>query len=153
MTATITLPATEADGDRMSYLARLRMRMHRHRLDLRLAAGADPAGDPELRCRAGELTSGKKRYRLAAVLDRILAEAEGPPVPFETSAPLARGPLRACAPEIQRIVERLDGGDPVACLGVARLAVLIQAGSGPLYRRETTEADLRRELAEISAAL
>lgn len=153
MTATMSLPTQEADEDRMSYLGRLRMRMHRHRLDCLLAAGADPADDPELRRRASELTSGKKRYRLAAVLDRILAEAEGPPVPFETSAPLARGPLRACAPEIQQIVGRLDADGPVGCRGAARLAVLIHEGSGPLYRRETTEADLRRELAGIAGQL
>ena len=113
MTATISLPAAEADEDRMTYLGRLRMRLHRNRLDRLLAAGADPAGDPELRHRAGELTRGKKRYRLAAVLDRILAEAEGPPVPFETSAPLAHGPICACGPEIQQIVNRLDADGPV----------------------------------------
>jgi hypothetical protein len=137
----------------MSYLGHMRMRLHCHRLDRQLAAGADPAADPELLHRAGELATGKQRYRLAAVLDRIYTEAEGPPVPFETSAPLARGPIRACGPEIQQIVGRLDSEGTVRCRGVAQLAVLIREGSGLLYRRETTESDLRSKLAEIAGGM
>lgn len=153
MTATVSLSSRSSDEEPMSYLDRLRMRLHCHRLDLRLAEGEDPAGDPELRRRADELTSRRKRLRIAAVLDRVIAEAEGPAVPFESRSPLARGAICTCAAQVQSIVDRLESARPVAPRGVAQAALLIRDGSSPLYSPATTETALRDRLAAISDTL
>jgi hypothetical protein len=153
MTATVSLPGQTTDEDRMPYLDRLRVRLHRHRLDLRLAAGEDPSSDPELRRRAGELTARKKRVRVAAVLDRVTVEAEGPAGPFSSNAPLARGAICACTDEGQALIDRLTGPGPVAPRGVAMAALLVRGGGGPLYSATTAAEELRGQLTEIVAAL
>lgn len=134
-------------------LAGLRVRCHHSSLDRRLAAGVDPAGDPDLRRRAEQLTDGDARRRIAAVLDRLLDEAASPPAPFSSKVPLARTAIVACAPRICEIAGRLEGDQPVDAQGVAQAAILIRRGDSPLFSTATSEAALNRHLAGIVAAL
>lgn len=141
------------DTGRPSLLGRLRVRLHSHRLDRRLADGADPADDPELALRAAELAGRSGRARTAAVLDRIRTEAEGPIPPFASAAPLARQAIGECAEEIEAVIDRLEGADPVGSRGVAHAAVLVHDRSGPLYSPATTGPELRRALASVLVEL
>lgn len=137
----------------LSRFGRLWVRLHAHRLDRRLAAGADPADDPELARRAKELAAPKGRSRIAAVLDRVRAEAEGPSPPFASAAPFAREAIGGCAEEIEAVVDRLEGDDPVGPRGVAHVAVLVHDRTSPLYSPDTAEPELRRTFASVLAEL
>ncbi len=132
---------------------RLRVRLHRRELDRRLAAGADPEGRPELRRRAAELLEPKVRGRIAAALERVCGEAEGPARPFESVAPLARSAICDCAAEIRPIVARLDAGTGVGPRAVARAAVLLHDDDSPLYSPRASAAELRQALAAVAAEI
>jgi hypothetical protein len=125
---------------------RLRLRLHRRRLDRQLVAGSDPGTTPELRHRAKQLCEIATRRHLAAVLDRIRREADGDRRLFESASPLAREAIRGCAPEIGAIVERLDGEDAPPPVGIARVALLVHDPQSPLLRPETSEPQLRGAL-------
>jgi hypothetical protein len=138
---------------REGHLTRLRVRLRRGALDRRLAAGAEPTADADLSRRAEELTEGDARRRVAMVIRRVIAEAVGPPTTFSSKAPLARAAIVACTPRLRAIAGRLESDHVVAARGVAKAAMLIHDGSGPLYSVSTPEVALRRRLAEIAAAL
>ena len=138
---------------RDGYLARLRFRARRASLDRRLAAGADPATDPDLASRAEQLTLGDARRRIARVLDRILDEAADPPPPFSSKVPLARTAIIACGPRICELAGRLEGDQPVSPRGVAQAAILVHEGDSPLYSRSTSDTALNHHLAGIVTAL
>jgi hypothetical protein len=114
MNATAHLPRLVAPARRSNgFPARLRVRCHRSSLDRQLAAGADPATDPDLSRRAQQLTDGDARLWIAVVLDRLLDEAAGPPAPFSSKVPLARTAIVACAPRLCEIAGRLEDGRPL----------------------------------------
>jgi hypothetical protein len=138
---------------RMPRLLRLRVRLHGDRLDHELAVGADPDATPELRRRADELTSAAGRRYLAAVLDRIRAEAEGPRRPFESAARLAREAICGCAAEIRTVLGHLEGPAAVSPRGPAAVSVLLHDTQGPLHRPDATEPELRRVLISIIGRL
>jgi hypothetical protein len=142
-----------ARPSREGYLTRLRVRVRRAALDRRLAAGADPGADADLSRRAEELTEGDARRRIAMVIRRLISEAAGPPPPFSSKAPLARAAIVACTPRLRAIAGRLESDQIVAAKGVAKAAMLIRDGSGPLYAVSTPEIALRHQLAEIATAL
>ena len=138
---------------REGYMTRLRVRVRRAALDRRLAAGADPGADADLSRRAEELTEGEARRRIAMVIERLIAEAGGPPPPFSSKAPLAHTAIVACSPRLRAIAGRLESDHIVTAKGVAQAAMLIHEGSSPLYSVSTKEDALRHRLAEIATAL
>lgn len=152
MTPTHRSREHEAPGHGPSWIVRLRVRLAARRLDRRLAAGADPDAAPELRRRADQLVEPGERRHLAAVLERICAEAQGARRPFESVAPLAREAIRACPGEVEAIVARLEGEAPPRPQGVAAVAVLVHDDS-PLRRPETPEPELRQALESTLRAL
>jgi hypothetical protein len=120
----------------MSFVAAVRTQLHAHRLDAALAAGADPASDPELALRARQLTSSRFRARLAAGLDRAVSD-EG----FALSAAV-RSPAviaRAVAPAVTALAGQLRGAGDVRPEGVAQALLLLTDGTSVLYRGETTD--------------
>jgi hypothetical protein len=142
-----------ARPSREGHLARPRVRLRRDALDRRLAVGADPNADADLSARAEELTEGDARRRITAVIRRVIAEAAGPPATFSSKAPLARAAIVACTPRLRAIAGRLESDHVVAAKGVAKAALLIRDGAGPLYAVLTPETALRHQLAEIATAL
>jgi hypothetical protein len=82
---------------REGYLTRLRVRARRTGLDRRLAAGEDPRADVDLRLRADELTEPDARQRIADTIQRLIAEAAGPPSP-SAPRPRWRAPRSTPAP-------------------------------------------------------
>jgi len=154
MSATAHLPRfLPAPRRPVAHLARLRVRARRASLDRRLAAGADPAGEEDLRRRAAQLTDPRTRRRIATALDRILDEAAGPPAPFSSKVPLARDAIVTCAPRLCEIAGRLEGDRPVAPRGIALAALLIRRADSPLFSTSTTDTLLNRHLSEVIEAL
>jgi hypothetical protein len=138
---------------RAGWTARLRVRFRRATLDQRLAVGAEPWSDTELSIRAEELTGPQTRRRIAATIERLIAEAEGSPPPMSSQVPLARPAIRACTPRLRAIAGRLKSDHMVAPRGVAQAAMLVREGASPLYMVSTSETALRHRLAEVAEAL
>jgi hypothetical protein len=128
-------------------------RVHRHRLDRELAAGADPNDDPLRGERARALVGERERGVLAASLERLIADAETPPRPFSSRAPLARTAIRDSRGDLEQLVERLRASAYISPRGVAMLVRLLTDGAGPLYGSGTTPAQLRWSLAATVDAI
>jgi hypothetical protein len=154
MSATAHLPRLAPSRPlRDTYLTRLRVRLRRDGLDRRIAAGEDTYGDADLGRRAAQLTEPGTRRRIAATIDRVIDEAAGPPAPFSSQVPLARGAVLTCAPRLCEIAGRLDGDQEVTARGVAEAKMLVREGDSPLYTPRISDVELNRRLAAVVAAL
>lgn len=91
---------------------RVRTWLSRHKLDLQLAAGADPNPDPMLRQRALELLDPDSRRRLANSLEELVDES---------------------VLEFDLLVERLRAPAPIRAQGVAKASLLVIDATGPLW--------------------
>src|ERR1700753_1731946 len=134
-------------------MTRLRVRLRRDGLDRRIAAGEDPYGDADLGRRAAQLTELGTRRQIAATIDRLIDEADGPPAPLSSKVPLARGAIVLCAPRLCEIACRLEGDQEVAARGVAQAAMLVHEGASPLYSPQISDVALNRRLADVAASL
>ncbi len=112
---------------------RLRVVLHRARLDRELAAGAAPAEDPELSRRARQLGSQKERHVLAASLSGAIDIAEEGPQPLPAGAPLACDDVIEARDLLLDIAERLRGRGPVNPRAVALVRRLVTDSASPLY--------------------
>jgi hypothetical protein len=113
---------------------RVRTRLHRDRLDRELVSGADPNPDPLRRERALQLVGEGRRGTTATSIERLLAEANSPPRPFNPRVPIARAAIRDSRWTLDTIVERLRAPTYISPQGVAMITVLLADGAGPLYR-------------------
>lgn len=119
---------------------RLRVGLHRGRLDRQLAEGfgSDPIEDRALRAR--QLSGKRTRRRLARSLRARVDEAERPAVPHLSAAvPLSRRVVRSWRESLLGLAERLESPDPVNPSGVARVLVLLTDGTGPLYSPQAAD--------------
>jgi hypothetical protein len=128
-----------------------------HHLDEELARGASPEATAPLALRAQTLARETFRRDLARSARQILAEAErpGPAWPVlgrRPAIPVCRERVRAAAPELTELIDRLQLPGPVPVRGVAQVSVLLGDGNGPLYHRGS-EDDLRARLTEAAGAL
>jgi hypothetical protein len=115
---------------------RLRVGLHRARLDQQLAdgSGRDSAEDRALRGR--QLATRRTRRRLARSLRARVKDAERRPGPqLSAAVPLSRRAVLASRESLLGLAERLESPDPVNPCGVARVLVLLTDGTGPLYSR------------------
>lgn len=113
---------------------RLRVGLHRGRLDRQLAEGFgnDPIEDRALRAR--QLSGKRTRRRLARSLRARVKDAERPAAPqISAAVPLSRRVVRSWRESLLGLAERLESPDPVNPCGVARVLVLLTDGTGPLY--------------------
>ena len=113
---------------------RLRVGLHRARLDQQLAEGfgSDSVEDRALRGR--QLAGKRTRRRLARSLRARVKDAERPAGPHLSAAvPLARRAVLSSRESLLGLAERLESPDPVNPCGVARVLALLTDGTGPLY--------------------
>jgi hypothetical protein len=140
---------------RLRALSRAKAALFRGRIDAELARGADPEGDPALARRARQLTRARYRRRLAASVDRLVAEIDSDPSGYRSSAvPVRRDQVAEARGTLVAIAGALRDLDSVNPQGVALTLRLITDPASPLYsgsahalRREAGEA-LERLLAE-----
>ena len=136
-------------------LSRAKAALFRGRIDAKLARGADPEGDPALARRARQLTRARSRRRLAASVDRLVAEVDYDPGGRLSSAvPVRRDQVAEARATLVAIAGALRDLDSVDPRGVALVLRLITDPASPLYsgtgralRLEAGEA-LERLLAE-----
>jgi hypothetical protein len=117
--------------------ARIRALLHPAALDRRLAAGADPARDPELAARAAVLLRRTTRRQIAAGLESAVAAAyDNGRHPLSAAAPVAVGSVRDSLDQLTALAERLRAPEPVRPQGVALARELLVDGTGPLYAHQ-----------------
>jgi hypothetical protein len=142
-----------------SLLLRLRVIWRRGQLDRRLAAGDDPACDPALAARAGQLCSRKVGRSLAAAFIGIVEMAHELPTAHE-SPRLDRGEILYNRELLLELVGRLKRPGPLDPAGVALAQELLRDRTGPLYLGdrgrlllEDSGMSLTRHLRRVTAAL
>ena len=116
--------------------ARLRVRLHRTRLDRELAEGRDPEACGDRALRARQLTDTVTRRRVARSLRGVVAKAERAPGGLGSAAPVCRSAVVAWREGLLGLADRLEQPRPVNPCGVARALVVVTDGSGPLYNPE-----------------
>jgi hypothetical protein len=127
-----------ADGtriavDRSGTATRLQVRLHRSNLDHRLADGHAPEDSAALGLRAAQLATETHRRSLASSLRLVVDKATRPPGGLGSMVPIDREAVGAWREAISGLADRLERPGPVDPRGVARVAVLLSDGAGPLY--------------------
>jgi hypothetical protein len=100
--------------------------------------------------KARRLTRRRKRNRLAAGIERMIAHAEAPPERLSSAIPVHSRAVLAVRDQLAQIAERLRGPAPVYAQGVALVDALLANSDGPLYQ---VRLDLRGAVEQILAAL
>jgi hypothetical protein len=115
-------------------LLRLRVLVHRGRLDRLIAEGRDPTTDPRLALRAAQLARPGLRATLARSLlnalrsidESAISRFPSPHIPVDAAS------VRACSPELYDLARALTDVNAGA-RGVAITRVLLTDGASPLY--------------------
>lgn len=113
---------------------RVRVHLHRGRLDRQLADGLDPQAFHERALRAAQLAGMPTRRQVARSLRRVVEHAERPAGALLGAAvPVCRRSVLPWREALLGLAERLE--QPVALdpRGVARALVLLTDGGGPFY--------------------
>lgn len=111
-------------------LLRTRTYLTRRRLERQLAEGVDQDTSAALRLRANQLRSNEERARIADRLRLVLNEAHAPARLHLVLRP-HRAEIRARAPELRDLIERLRSSLPVTPRGAAMSARLVTRGESP----------------------
>lgn len=131
---------------------RLRVLLHRSRLDGRILGGADVDCDEELALRARQLADPARRRALADSLDHALSIAEGYSRPVSAGPALAARDVRACRAAMLGLSRSLRHDEAVAPAGVLLARRLLTDGGSPLYVESGHDA-LWRALRRATAVL
>ncbi len=117
---------------------RLRVRFAGPQLDVGLAAGEDPDGDPGLALRAAQLTSPGARRRLATAVEKACRTSRRRG--FSAAIPVDARALDLARPVLLELAAALRCSDCVRAQGVALAELLLTQAEGPLYTPQHTEA-------------
>jgi hypothetical protein len=154
-TETVAAPSGKVRAPAATPLAtRVRVRLRRHKLDKRLAAGDEPNLDPLLRERARELVGDRCRRQVAESLELLLEDAGSGPRAFSSRVPPARAAIRDSRADLEAIVARLRAPAYISSQGVAWISLLLGDGASPLYGTLPTHpGELRRALRTVLDAI
>ena len=100
--------------------------------------------------RLRRLTSDRTRGRLAAGLERAVADAEAPRLRLSAAIPVQRRKVTGCRGELLELAERLRTPGPAYAQGIARAAGLLSDVDSPLYQ---SGGDLRAAVETALLAL
>jgi hypothetical protein len=126
---------------------RARVFLRRRTLDRLLAAGADPAWDPELALRAARVSVPRRRRALADSLLRAVRDADRPPR-WSCAVPLDRGAVQAAAPELRALAAALLDEAAPRPQAITLAEQLLRDPGSPLYA--PSDEDVLRESARIA---
>jgi hypothetical protein len=113
---------------------RLRVALHRGRLDRDLADGLPPDSFDDRALRAVQLSGMPERRRVSRALRAVVKRADRPEM-LSSAVPVSRRSVVPWRESLLGLAERLERPDPVNPCGVARALVLLTDGCGPLYER------------------
>ena len=133
-------------------LTALRARLRAPRLDRQLSCGTLSWRSPVHAARSLQLTSDRRRLRLAVSLERLIELTEQPPAFRGSVVPPCREQARDAKPQIAAIAGRLRSRAPIDARGVAYLRELLCNGDSPVYTRSLAGA-LAAELHAVSDML
>jgi len=112
---------------------RLSVLLHRRRLDEQLAEGCGRGVADELTLRAHQLSDPVHRAGLAGALRRIVERAERPSGGLSSTVPPCRDAVIERREGLLGLADRLDGAASMSASAVARVELLLQDGTGPLF--------------------
>ena len=113
---------------------RLVARVRATSLDRQLAEGLPPEHSAAHAARAAQLGSARTRATLARSLERLVEQADQPPVrPRSIVIAPCRPQVWEARPILLMMAFRLRAGGPVGTCGLARLKLLLSDGVGPCY--------------------
>jgi hypothetical protein len=119
---------------------RLRVQLHKARLDEQVAEGFGPDPIEDRALRASQLAGMRVRRRLARSLRARIKDAERLPAPqLSAAVPLSRRVVLSWREGLLGLAERLERPDPVNPCGVARVLLLLTDAMGPLYEPGAAE--------------
>jgi hypothetical protein len=121
------------------FVDRLLARVLGASLDEQLAAGCSPESSLLLAARAQDIVSLPHRTSLARSWEHLLGVALGGPT-RGPAVPLNAAAIRAAAPTIRELIERLTAPLPVTGQGVAAATVMLTNVTSPVYRRQSPDA-------------
>jgi hypothetical protein len=112
---------------------RLRVRLHRWRLDRELADGGVRDGSDAHALRARQLSDPTTRRRLSGSLRRLVADAEKAGRALPSATLVRREAVIGWREALLGLAERLERPAAVNPRGIARVLVLLTDGSSPFY--------------------
>jgi hypothetical protein len=125
---------SDSPTDHLPLWLRFRVRWFPWNLDECLSRGVDPKLEPALEARSAQLASTRHRRRLAAAIERIVAEADAKPHPrFSVVLGTARDQVLEARAPLLFLAYVLRDADPVGPRGVAIVERLLTDGASPLY--------------------
>jgi len=132
----IALHRRRGRGPRPRLGLRLRVLLHRRRLDRELADGCPPEASPQRAVRAQQLAAPATGRELARYLRELVVRAERPRVGLlDPTVPVVRDVVLPRREALLGLAERLEQPVPLNPCGVARVLLLLSDGAGPLYSR------------------
>jgi hypothetical protein len=130
-----------ASAHRPALRVRLRVRVHRGRLDRELAQGFAAGLSTEHTARAKQLSEPPTRAQLARSLRRVVSDVEDPtPLALSSKVPVRRHSVEPWREGLLGLAERLEQPRPVNPCGVARALILLTDGASPLYNSRSAES-------------
>ena len=117
---------------------RLAARLNAPLLDRELADGVPPEAGAALSLRARRLLDPAFAVGLARSLNRLLREACSGESP-RARIPVRRDAVLQSADDVDALARRLLATDPLGVPGVARVALLLGDGTGPLFSKHAAE--------------
>lgn len=125
---------TDNENHRAALELRVRVALHRRRLDRTLATGVAPTGSRELELRAEQLIHGSTRHYLASSLREAVSDVnDRRTYGISPTVPVARSSVKRWGDELVGVADVLERPGTVEACGVARALELVTDGSGPLY--------------------
>lgn len=125
---------------RIGLRLRMRVLLHRRRLDDLLLEGVRAGDSPELALRAKQLTAPGYRRNLADSLDEIVCCAEGKGRRSASAAPLASRDVRAARAILLQLAHALRHDSAPDPAGVVLVERLLTDGTGPLFAESYDDA-------------
>jgi hypothetical protein len=119
-------------GSEPTLALRLRVHLHRGRLDHQIADGFDVVAFEDRALRAGQLAGMPARRRVARSLRDVVKAADRPAL-VSSAVPVSRRTVVPWREALLGLAERLERPEPVNPCGVARALVVLTDGGGPLY--------------------
>lgn len=129
-------PSPDPDPRRPSsaFVRRLRVHLHRRRLDRQLADGLAPESFHDRALRATQLASMPTRRQVARSLRRLVELAETPAgALLGPAVPVCRRAVLTWREGLLGLADRLEQPVPLDPRGAARALVLLTDGGGPFY--------------------
>jgi len=128
------LPEPGSPGQSTKFALRVRVHLHRGRLDRQLADGLAPDAFDDRALRAAQLAGMPTRREVARSLRRLVKHAERPAgVVVSAAVPVRRHSVLAWREALLGLADRLEQPVPVDPCGVARALVVLTDGGGPFY--------------------